>query len=363
MRILFVQSIGKKKYGGGERWAVNAASGLQKKGHFVMMAARKNGILFNEARQRNLPVYPINIYSDINLFQAYRLSRLIKKHNIEIIICKGRELVVSGLATRWAGNILLIRRTGLPPSKQSNKLVRRTKKFVDGVVTNTKTIQEIYLKHGFTDKNFAKVIYNGFSPDDSIPAFDFSQKYPGRYIILSAGRLEKRKGYYYLIEALANVKDTHQEVLAYILGDGKEKEQLKAYARKQGVENMIHFAGYVHNVIPYVKGTHMFAHVALSEGMPNAAMEALAFGKPLVITRVNGAEELTDNGKYAELIPAKNAPAIADSIKKIIENLQAYKQTGARAQNYVREKFSMNNMIDTLERYLQEKLNAKKYQN
>lgn len=363
MRILFVQSIGKKKYGGGERWAVNAAEGLQKKGHFVMMAAKKNGILYNEAQRKDLPVYPICINNDINLVQAYRLSRLIKKLNIEIIICKGRELVVSGLAARWAGNTLLIRRTGLPPSKHSNKLARRTKKYVDGVLTNTKTIQEIYQKHGFTDDNFVKVIYNGFSPDDSTPAFDFSQNYPGRRIILSAGRLEKRKGYYYLIEALAKVKDTHPEALAYILGDGKEKERLKAYAKKLGAEDLVHFEGYVHNVIPYLKGAHMFAHIALSEGMPNAAMEALAFGKPLIITRVNGAEELTDNGKYAELIPAENASAIADSIKKIIGNQEAYEETGARARKHVREKFSMQNMVNALERYLQEKLTLKKRQN
>lgn len=363
MRILFVQSIGRKKYGGGEKWAVNAASGLQKKGHYVMMAGRKNGILLNEARQRNLPTYHISIYNDINLFQAYRLSRLIKKHNIDIIICKGRELVVSGLAARWAGNTLLIRRSGLPPSKKRKKLVRRTSKFVDGVVTNTNTIREVYQQRGFTGENFVKVIYNGFSPDDSIEAFDFSQTFPGKYIILSAGRLEKRKGYYYLIEALAKIKNTHPQVLAFIMGEGKEKERLKAYAKKLNAEHMIHFAGYIHNVIPYIKGAHLFAHVSLSEGMPNAAMEALAFAKPLILTRVNGADELTGNGKYAELIPAKNATAIADSIKKIITKQKKYEQKATEAQKYVRNKFSMENMVNALEQYLLVKLSEKKNQN
>lgn len=360
MRILFVQSIGKNKFGGGEKWAINAASGLQRKGHFVMMAGRKNGILLEEARKRNLATYHICINNDFNLLQVYRLSHLLKKNKIDVVICKGRELVVSALAAKWAGNILLIRRTGLPPSKKSMKLILRTKWFVDGIITNTNTIREVYKMHGFTDENFVKVIYNGFSPDDTIPPFDFSKNYPGRFIILSVGRLVRIKGYYYLIDALKELKKIYPSVLLFVLGEGKEKAHLINYAKKEGVEEMIHFAGYVSNVIPYVKGAQMFVHASLKEGMPNAAMEALAFGKPVVMTNVNGAEELTEDGRYAELIPAEDASAIAGSIRNVIENQEKYAQKGRKAQKFVREKFSMENMVDALEYFLQERLFNKK---
>ncbi|MFW5793745.1 MAG: glycosyltransferase [Bacteroidota bacterium] len=362
MRILFVHSIGKKKYGGGERWVTNAASGLHSKGHFVIVAGRRNSVLLKEAEKSGVPTYPISIYNDINIFQAFKLSRFIRKNKIDIVICKGRELVISGLAAKWAGNTLLIRRSGSPPPQRSKKLEIRTKRFVDGVITNTNTIREIYKKHGFTDENFVKVIYNGLTPDDDIPAYDFSVKYPGRYIVLSIGRAVGHKGYFYLIDALEKIKEKYPQVLVYVLGEGKDKEKLIEYAVQKGVKNMIHFAGYIHQVIPYIKGSDMFVHPSFYEGMPNAAMEAMAYGKPVIMTKVNGAEELSDNGKYAVLIPPKDVNAIVSSMTDLLENKEKYESMALKGKEFVRDNFGMDKMINSLEDFLQYHLKKKSIQ-
>lgn len=360
MRILFVHSIGKRKYGGGERWVINAASGLKARGHDVVVAGKKNSVLLKEAQKRNVKTYNINITSDINILQAFRLSRFIKKQKTDAVICKGRELAVTGLAVKWGGKPVLIRRSGSPPPPKSRKLAVRTKAFVDGVITNTNTIREIYLNHGFTSENFVKVIYNGLEFHDKLEAFNYTAHYPGRVIAVCIGRAVGHKGYYYLIDALCEIKNIYPHLFVYVLGEGKDRKSLIEYAKDNGVNKMIHFAGNIEQVVPYIKGADLFIHPSLYEGMPNAAMEAMAYAKPVIMTRVNGAEELSENGKYAKLIPPKDAKAIVDAFAEYMQNKDKYVEMGKAAREHVRKNFSMDNMISSLESFIQQRIKIKK---
>lgn len=356
MRILFVHSIGRKKYGGGERWVINAASGMKLRGHHVVVAGRSHSVLLQEARQRGIATATFNILSDISLYQALKLAFFIRKHQFDVVVCKGHELLVCGMAVRWSGGkATLIRRAGSPPLKKSRKLVWRTRFFVDGVVTNTHTIREVYHQHGLEDPDLVRVIYNGLQPGDNTPAFTFDQYYPGRTIALCVGRAVGHKGYFYLIDALTQIRQFWPSLLFFVLGDGKDKNRLMDYATEKGVADMIHFAGYVHEPTPYFKGCDFFVHPSLYEGMPNAAMEAMAYGKPVIMTRVNGADELSAAGQFAWLIPAADSQAIADAVRRAYDNPEQFSEMGHEAKAWVRENFSMEKMISNLEDFIESK--------
>jgi glycosyltransferase involved in cell wall biosynthesis len=360
MRILFLHSIGRKKYGGGERWAINAASGLKEAGHHVIVASLKNSVMLEEAKKRGLETAVYNVFSDFNLLQAYMISRFIRKHKIDVVICKGREIFIGSLAAHWGGKPLVIRRTGLPPSPNSKKIIWRTKYLVDGVITNTETIRQIYLDKGFTEPGFIKVIYNGMMFKDDLPAYDFNQQFPGKKIILSVGRAAKQKGYNYLVAALPEIRQQHPDALFFIIGDGKERDQLQAFAREKGVEEMIHFAGYIHEPVPYIKGCDLFLHSALYEGMPNAAMEAMAYGKPVVMTRVNGAEELSNHGQFAVLIPPADSRTISHSVNTALSSIASMSDMASEAMQHIRNNYSISHMTAKIEEYLKERMIIKK---
>jgi glycosyltransferase involved in cell wall biosynthesis len=359
MRVLFVHSIGRKKFGGGERWVISAAAGLHNTGHSVIVAGLRNSILLKEAQQKGLQTKVLNVFTDWNILQAIFLSRFIRRNKIDVVICKGRELIISGLAAKWA-NALLIRRNGSPPGGKSLKMKIRARLFVDGVITNTETIRQIYTDMGFTDPNYVKVLYNGLISDDKITPFDFSAQYPGKSIVLSVGRAVAHKGFFYLIDALVELKKRYSNLVFYILGDGRDKESLIQYSREKGVDEMIYFAGYIHNPIPYFKGCDWYIHPSLFEGMPNAAMEAMAYGKPVIMTDVNGAAELSNNGQYAWLIPAQDHTAIVKEVTRAIENKDEFKDMGLKAQEYVRARFGMEIMVKELQAFLMERLNKKR---
>ncbi|MBW6499439.1 MAG: glycosyltransferase [Bacteroidales bacterium] len=359
MRILFVRIIGRNKYGGGERWVVNAASALQDLGHQVFVAGKSNSLLLREAGSRGLQTLSFNIFWPFRLFQALWLARFLRKEKIDVVVCFGRELTVAGLAARWSGNPLVIRRASSPPSKNARKIKRRARWFADGIITNTATIKAVYDRLGFTEKDYVKVIYNGFTPDEQAPAFDFSRQFPSKTIVLSVGRLVKEKGYFYLIDALHELKEKNPKLLCFVIGDGKDKQSLQHYAREKGVGHMIHFEGYVHQPAAYYKGCDLFVHPSLFEGMPNAPMEAMAYGKPVIMTRVDGAEELSQGGKFAALIPPADPQSIAQAVHHALQNPEQTETMAREAKVYVLEKFGMTTMARALEQYMLDRLAQK----
>ncbi len=359
MRILFVHTIGRKKYGGGERWVVNAAAGLKSKGHEVYIISKPNSIIVKKAEEKKLTTIPFNIVSNLSLYHAYMLSRFFRKKKIDVVISKGRDLAIAGLASKWGGNPLVIRRSGSPPRGRARKHVFLTRWLADGVITNTKTICDFYINKGFQVQDYVKVIYNGLKIYDNITAYDYKELFPGKTIVLCVGRLVAEKGYFYLIDALPIIKEVFPDMLFFIIGEGKDKTKMVSYAKKKGVENMICFAGYIDQPVSYYKGCDFFVHPSLFEGMPNVAMEAMAYGKPVIMTSVNGAEELSDKGKYAWLIPPANPNALAKAIINAMQNKNKFLEMGKRAQQYVKNNFSMEKMTDSLEKFIIERYKDK----
>ncbi len=353
MRILFIHTIGRKKLGGGEHWVLNAAVGLQHAGHQCIVASKGNSRLLQEATEKGIETLAINIFSDISIYHALKIARMIKKRSVDLVISKRRDLAVAGMAARWAGKVPVIVRSGVPPQKSLRKHVFLIRKLAHGLVTNTNTIREIYLANSLPNNNFIRVIHNGISLDDKIEAFDFNEKLRGKTILLCAGRLNnQQKGYTYLIDALQLLKKDHPNLYVYVLGEGKDRNMLEAYARHKGVAHMICFAGHVDQPAKYMKGCDVFIHPALFEGMPNAAMEAMAYGKPVIMTNVNGAAELSNNGQFAEIIPPANHSAIARSIEKVLADTHIYKAMADLAKIHVRKNFTMKQMVDGLESFI-----------
>ncbi|MDX9942344.1 MAG: glycosyltransferase [Bacteroidales bacterium] len=356
MRILFIRVIGRKKFGGGERWVVNAAAALRDRGHKVFVAGGKGGVLLNEAEAKRLDTLPFTS----NLFnlpvKAFALSRFLRREKIDLLVCMGRELTLAGLAARWGGKPAIIRRASSPPSKNVWKIKLRARWFVDGVVTNTDTIRKAYDRIGLGNDDFIKVIYNGIQLDDEVAAYDFSKEFPGRTIALCVGRAVADKGYFHLLDALPSIHKACPELLFYLIGDGKDLEKLRQYAKEKGVEHSIHFAGYILQPVSYYKACDLFVHPSLYEGMPNAPMEAMAYGKPVVMTRVDGADELSNRGQHALLIPPADPEAIARAVISALQQPTRMKAMGEAARTFVRMQFNKEARMAELEQFLIQRL-------
>ncbi len=106
--------------------------------------------------------------------------------------------------------------------------------------------------------------------------------------LLAVGRLSREKGFDLLIEALAAVRKRYPEADLLIAGAGDEEMALKEASRAQGLEAAVHFAGHVDCPYTLFPGATLFVLSSRYEGMPNALIEALAAGLPIVATPASG---------------------------------------------------------------------------
>jgi len=159
-------------------------------------------------------------------------------------------------------------------------------------------------------------------------------------IVLAVGRLSKEKGHADLVEALALIRAQSGGTKAHLvlLGEGHEREALRALAESRGV--LLTLAGHIGAVAPYFAVADVFVLPSHSEGSPLVLVEAMAARLPIVATAVGGVPEMVDSGREALLVPARQPPKLAEAIWHLLNDAAKAKQLGAAARERVQAQFS-----------------------
>ena len=358
---MFINSIAKKKFGGGEKWMITAAKGLSDGGHDVIVAGKKNSKFLESAQKSNLHIKFINIRGDFSLLNTIRISHFLKQNATNVLVCNlNKDVRVAGLAARFVKNTVVIARHGVLLSGKKWKHKFTLTSLVDGILTNSESIKQIYQSYGWFRQDFVRVIYNGIADKSDVIPFDFSNRFPGKRIIFSAGRLVEQKGFSYLIEAAAWLKEKRNDLIFIIAGEGRLENQLKRMVSKLQLGESFYFLGFIKDIDAYIKGCTLFVLPSLFEGMPNVIMEAMALGKAVIAADVNGVNELMEEGKTGRIIPPKDSEILAETINELIDNTELLKEFGKNGLERVTKHFTIPIMISNLESYLLAKINEKR---
>jgi glycosyltransferase involved in cell wall biosynthesis len=150
---------------------------------------------------------------------------------------------------------------------------------------------------------------------------------PEAALVFSAGRLVRKKGFEYLIDALPLVVSASPAHLA-IAGRGDLAEELRARARTAGVEHRVHFLGDLPQdqvgtwfagadaaVVPSVRDDS-----GNVDGLPNTVLEALASGTPLISTPAGGIASVIDDGRTGLIVPERDARALASALGDLLRD-------------------------------------------
>ncbi|MEI8033170.1 MAG: glycosyltransferase [Chlorobiaceae bacterium] len=362
MNIGFVNFIGTRKFGGGEKWMLSAAAELAQKGHEVAVIGRAGSKLLDRAAKAGLGTLGISRWQKATSLYLFTIARYLRRTKNEILICNlNTDVRSAGLVAKITGTPVILARHGLLMYNKKRWRYRLSARYIlDGIITNSKTIKERYAAYGWFDEQFVKVIYNGVSIPEHVDPYDFAARYPGKKIIYSAGRLSEQKGFTYLIRAAAILKQSRNDLLFAISGEGKLEEELKREVREAGLEESFIFMGYTPYIYPFLKGATLLVLSSLFEGMPNVVMEAMAMQKPVVATDVNGVRELMLDGRTGVIVPPKEPVALAAAIAGIIDNPQTLKEFGRAGYERVGREFTMSAMGENLERHLKQLLQRKK---
>lgn len=137
--------------------------------------------------------------------------------------------------------------------------------------------------------------------------------------LLTAGHLIHRKGIDVVISSLQEAKRRGVLLHLVVAGDGPERENLERQSRDQGVSNQVRFLGNQsqRQVLALMKSCLVFVLASRAEGMPLVIAEAMACGKAVVATDVDGVPEIVQDGVTGVLVPPDDPIALASGLIRV----------------------------------------------
>lgn len=161
-------------------------------------------------------------------------------------------------------------------------------------------------------------------------------------IMLTVARLAKQKGHTYLLKAAAKIPDA----LFVFAGDGPERKNLEKEAHELGLGERVVFLGERTDIPELLVGCDVYVHPSIFEGgVAISIMEAMAAGKPVIATEVEGIRKNLTGGVNAVLVPPADVESLAKAIGGLLSNPDMAKKIAAEGKSLVYREFSSSRMV------------------
>jgi glycosyltransferase involved in cell wall biosynthesis len=189
------------------------------------------------------------------------------------------------------------------------------------------------------------VIANGIDLD----GFPRAPVRPRRETITTVANLRGGKGHDVLLRAAVDVIARHPHVRFRFVGDGPLRPALEQQARALGVSGHVEFMGHQDDIQTVLRDSDLFAFPSLMEAFPNAVMEAMAAGLPVVATATGGVPELVDHERNGLLAPPGDARALAAALLRLIDEPAAASRYADAARATIASRYSFERMVALFE--------------
>jgi len=164
-------------------------------------------------------------------------------------------------------------------------------------------------------------------------------------ILLTVGHFGRPKGFEYAIHAMPIVLNKFPGIQLHMIGEGEEKRRLVKLVRKLGIQDSVHFFGWLpfEHVKTEMEKSTILIHpsIGLGDAVPTVIKEALALGLPVIGSDIVGIPELLDNGRHGILIQPNDSHLLANSIISLLENESTRKKFGIKGRDFAERHFNM----------------------
>jgi phosphatidylinositol alpha-1,6-mannosyltransferase len=202
------------------------------------------------------------------------------------------------------------------------------------------------------------IIHPGVDTQQFIRGMTSSEVIKNRYnlcqkrILLTVGRLQRRKGHDMVIKALPRIKQRFPNVHYVVVGTGEELSSLQKLASEEGVTDSVLFAGYVpdHEIPSYYAACDIFLMPnrqieADIEGFGMVFLEASAAGKPVIGGKSGGTDDAILDGITGLRINGDNVDQITDAVLALLSDPQKASALGANGRRWVQETFTWESVV------------------
>lgn len=301
-----------------------------------------------------VPVQVLGKREKCDLAAFHRLATLMRRfrpHIVHTFLFTSDAYGCAAAVATGAPVIVSSRRSTDPWKGPLHRMVdRAVGAFCDAVIANSSAVREVCVRGGIAADKVV-VIRNGIDLGRFQPRGRSRENWlriaPGRRAIGFAGRLVPEKGLEYLLQAMERVATEFPEALLLVAGDGELRPSL-AHAHRDSEH--VGFLGHVEEMDGFYRALDIFVLPSLWEGLPNAVIEAMASGLPVVATDVGGTGELIRDGETGLLVAPRSAEAIAEAVCRLLRSPSERQTMGRAARAFVEREMGMEAMVSQTER-------------
>ncbi|MBE0534399.1 MAG: glycosyltransferase [Phycisphaerae bacterium] len=346
-RITIVYVIPTLGYGGAERQLIELCTHLDASQFDITIALLNDddALLCNAYPQtRGFEVTTLRRRGKFDVRKLWELRRLYRSRKADVVhsfLPTGNFW--GGLSARLSGRHVVVASSRGMHYRRLNKwsLMNRLSLNVlaDAVLVNSEAVRDncIRLLRVRPDKitripNSLKVIPRKSAPDVGLLKRRFGINGRSGPVISTVGRIDPLKGIDLFVEAAAMLAGQDGNATFLVAGRGPQEEALRRRVEHSGLSEAIRFLGFVDEIEELLAISDVFALPTLSEGCSNAILEAMAAGKAIVVTDIPANRELIADGRTGLLVQVGDAAALADGIRRLLNDPELAHHCGANAR-------------------------------
>lgn len=285
----------------------------------------------SEFSRPNLDWNDSNSISEFN----YMLFEMLKNKNIDVVHANDWMLVPAGLLMKKRGKKFIFHvhsteydRTNGKPRRWVVDLERVGMTQSDGIITTSHQMKNQLVEKYGADRNKIYVLYNGIDVAKFRQHINLRYKSPDEKIVLFVGRLTIQKGLWELLHVARKVVNKDPRIKFLIVGGGESSGELINLSLDLGLQNNIIFTGRVpeKELLAAYRISDLFVMPSVSEPFGIVALEAMASGKPILVSKTSGVSEIVKHRlsvdywdadmMASKILEAINYPDLSESLVK-----------------------------------------------
>ena len=312
---------------GGQNQVMNTLMGLRSLGHRTMLVAHSEGQLRQRAKE-GLDLLPLAPKTEMDLTAAWRLSRIMKRLNPDIVHAHDPHgVAMAALALSMSTQqrkppLVAARRVDF--HLKGNALSRWKYRQVDCFICASEAIRQMLIGDGVSPGR-AVTVHEGIDierVDAAEPANLHGEFWLPHHapLVGNVAALVGHKGQKHLIEAARLVLPQVPDARFIIAGEGELRPALERQIKDHRLEKHVLLAGFRPDVLSLHKAFDIFVMSSVTEGLGTSLLDAMAAGKPIVATRTGGIPEVVVHGETGILVPPRDHDALAGAIVRLLRD-------------------------------------------
>ncbi len=371
MTINILHSIDTKESGGAEKVFLQLACHLDSNrfNHFII--APGGGWVENQLRKHHLSPIPVNPHGSFNFGYLKQIIHTIRQNKIDIIQSHlfGSNVYcsIAGILTRTP--VISTFHGAVDFDRSSERLVKAKFFCINHGSAKLVFVSDDLIKQAEKRSPLkqAKIhkIFNGidleiYKPQKNIYIRQELGLDEEDILVGTVGNVRSPKGYQFLLQAAAQLKNTTPNFKFVIAGDTNDNiySELLSLRAQLNLEKQVFFLGFRDDVSRFLNGLDIFLLSSISEGFSLATIESMACGIPVIATRSGGPEEIITHGIDGILIDINSPEQIADTLLQFKNDPSLQKRLIDKAMQMVRSRFSLESMIMSYESLYQSVLDV-----